>query len=432
MRRLILFVVALSFVAMGVWAGGASTPIAPVRVGNEFVVNSEATDTQFDSSVGARPGGGFVVSWATRPFAGPYSNYDSGLFAQRFNRRGEPLGSQLQANSTPVTGYTQLIHSSTGVAPNGNFVVTWNAYDFDQLGFYRTGNIHLRRFMKDGTALDDDVDLGTGKYPKIAFGPDNSYVVTWTGWLYNLIRAQRFLPDGTPDGTPLLVTGQGNEYDMHSAVATRTDGSFLVVWARGDSEGFGQADRIRAQRYASDGSPLGTAFRVNPVPVRTSTTPEVAVTPDGGSIVVWTGPDGDGSGVFARRFNAADQPATGAILVNAATTGFQRLPSITVNDDGSFTVVWEAPGAVQEIVARHFAADATPLSGELTLDQHTAGYQVEPQVAGNGLGDFLVVWESDGVDGDSRGISGQLFRAAELFTDGFESGDVLSWSAIVP
>jgi hypothetical protein len=53
------------------------------------------------------------------------------------------------------------------------------------------------------------------------------------------------------------------------------------------------------------------------------------------------------------------------------------------------------------------------------VNTHQPGYQYFPSVAGKASGDFVVVWESQGQDGNSHGIFAQRFAAiAALDVDG--------------
>ena len=54
----------------------------------------------------------------------------------------------------------------------------------------------------------------------------------------------------------------------------------------------------------------------------------------------------------------------------------------------------------------------TPLGGEFQANAYTTGNQVFADVAADADGDFVVVWRSDGQDGDQGGIYAQRFNAA--------------------
>ena len=54
--------------------------------------------------------------------------------------------------------------------------------------------------------------------------------------------------------------------------------------------------------------PAGPEFRVNTNTAGSQVRPNAAVEPDGDFVVVWTGPDGQGVGVFGQRYDVAGAP----------------------------------------------------------------------------------------------------------------------------
>ena len=74
--------------------------------------------------------------------------------------------------------------------------------------------------------------------------------------------------------------------------------------------------------------------------------PAIAMDESGRFIVAWQSAlqDGGGSGIYARRFDAAGNPIrSGEFHVNTYTTDHQRYPSVSSDGDGNFIVVWQSP-----------------------------------------------------------------------------------------
>jgi hypothetical protein len=98
----------------------------------------------------------------------------------------------------------------------------------------------------------------------------------------------------------------------------------------------------------------------------------------GGFWVVWgssdsPGGDTDGTSVQARRFDAAGAALEPQFQVNSYTTGFQSGPRGLALANGDFLVVWSGASAAEPddgIVARRFASDGLPLSGEMQSTLH--------------------------------------------------------------
>ncbi len=86
---------------------------------------------------------------------------------------------------------------------------------------------------------------------------------------------------------------------------------------------------------------LDTAILVNVPRDGDQDLPGVGMASDGRFVVVWLGPDGDGTGVFAQRFDAAGNKVGSAFRLNSDTSGDCGRPFIAVFDDGSFVVAWD-------------------------------------------------------------------------------------------
>jgi len=144
------------------------------------------------------------------------------------------------------------------------------------------------------------------------------------------------------------------------------------------------------------------------IPINTTTagnqnSPAIAPDPGGGFTVAWTSDeqDGDGSGVYARRFDAAGEPLGGEIAINTTTAGNQNSPAIAPDPGGGFTVAWtsdEQDGSGSDVYARRFDAAGEPLGGEIAVNASTAGDQFGAVIASDGSGGFTAAWASSGYE----------------------------------
>ncbi|MEZ6073840.1 MAG: hypothetical protein R3C10_27060 [Pirellulales bacterium] len=128
----------------------------------------------------------------------------------------------------------------------------------------------------------------------------------------------------------------------------------------------------------------------------------VAVDHDGDFVVTWTtygDADGDGSGVFMRLFGRDGSPLTPEIQVNTFTAGDQKNANVAIDADGDFVIVWESElqdpyDSSSGIFGQRFAANGTPISSEFQVHTSTVGDQVNPEVAMDYDGNFVVTWET--------------------------------------
>jgi len=159
----------------------------------------------------------------------------------------------------------------------------------------------------------------------------------------------------------------------------------------------------------------------------------VAMAPDGRFMVVWEtfGQDGADWGIAGRRFDAAGVPQGADFVVNVDTTGRQLRPSIGADAAGDFVVTWDNGGADGDgygVFGRRF--DASGLGGpEFQINSYVTGIQGFGSVTSAPNGDFVATWQSAAQDGSGFGIFGQRLSPDLIFKDGFESGTLTAWSA---
>ena len=62
-------------------------------------------------------------------------------------------------------------------------------------------------------------------------------------------------------------------------------------------------------------------------------------------VVSWTSPDdGDGAGVYARRYDSAGQPLGSQFQVNTHTSDYQGVSAVAAMPSGAFVVTWISYG----------------------------------------------------------------------------------------
>lgn len=213
-------------------------------------------------------------------------------------------------------------------------------------------------------------------------------------------------------------------YHQGPSVVRLGNGDTVFVWESGPSSSFG--DDISARRYDSLGQPLDASeVLVNTYTSGRQRAPTVDGDGSGGFVVIWQSGENDASTQSLRgQIYGSDGSAQGSeFQVNTQTNGFQVRPSVAVNDDGSFVVVWEATsfdGDDSGIAARLFDSLGNALGAEFLVNEITTGDQRGPEVAADGLGGFVVVWGFNEIDGrlfDSLGNPlGPDFQAAPPHT----------------
>jgi len=169
---------------------------------------------------------------------------------------------------------------------------------------------------------------------------------------------------------------------------------------------------------------LGDEFQVNTYTTDNQWVPAVGAAPDGAFVVVWEsygspGSDTDRASIQARRFDGGGDPLGPQFEVNTHTYLSQIDPRVAVNAGGGFVVVWTdlaggPPGDGVAIFGRRYAPDGLPAAPPFFVNTATAVSQQKPAVAMAPSGEFVVVWHAwlqAGSDTSDASIQGQRFAA---------------------
>ncbi len=168
----------------------------------------------------------------------------------------------------------------------------------------------------------------------------------------------------------------------------------------------------------------GIQFRVNTFTTSNQQMPRVASDSAGDFVVVWQsqGEDGNGFGIYAQRYNSTGVAQGSEFRVNTYTAGNQEFPSVAMDSAGDFVVVWQSQGEDGDgygIYAQRYNSSGMAQGGEFRVNTYTAGNQESPSVAMDSAGDFVIAWQSQEEDGDGYGIYAQRYNPTGI-TQGSE------------
>jgi phosphoheptose isomerase len=251
---------------------------------------------------------------------------------------------------------------------------------------------------------------GTKSTPAIAIDNNGNYVVTWAGQGANDVDgifARKFNSTGTPLSDEFMVNTFTTGQQIAPAVAIDNNtGNFVIAWQStgpdGDSAG------IFAQRYNSAAQAQGNETQLNTYTTSSQAAPAIAMNDSGDFVVSWTsfGQDGSQEGIYGRKFDSQGIPKVPEFPVNTYTTGFQRDPSIAMNNNGSFVISWDNPG----VYIQRFDTYANRVGSETLVSNSTTGSDLSSAVANDSSGNFVVTWRSFQKDGDGNGISARIYN----------------------
>lgn len=142
----------------------------------------------------------------------------------------------------------------------------------------------------------------------------------------------------------------------------------------------------------------------------------VAVDRKGRVVLVWESPnqDGDGWGVYGRRFDASFKPLGDEFRLSDWTQGDQRRPQVAVHPDGDFMVAWAGRGKQGiGVYYRLFDAEGKALRGETRVNVDPVSHPQVTSLVVESRGDFLINWTVFGPGSRSTGFVQRVGRSGE-------------------
>lgn len=290
------------------------------------------------------------------------------------------------ANSISAGDQSEPAIASDGA---GRIIVVWQS---DGQGIY------AQRFSADGQKvgtefLVNEAATGDQEKPDVAMDGAGNFIVVWQGQGNDQqeIFARQFDWNAVAQGPEFQVNTNEFFYQVDPAVATNpATGDFVVAWSS-----WVTGRDVRFRRYAADGAAIDGSERVAGGG-RNSSQVDVAMNASGDFVLAWDdGLDSSSSEVYAQKFGSDGAEVVSPFQVNLDSTELQQDPSVALDADGKFTVVWETEKsgvALKTGWLRSFAADGTPSSEDISLSEQPSLGLANPVIAVDGQGRRIVAW----------------------------------------
>ncbi|MBI3074195.1 MAG: hypothetical protein HYY84_18970 [Deltaproteobacteria bacterium] len=180
----------------------------------------------------------------------------------------------------------------------------------------------------------------------LALAATGNGVVVWQqhdGIRHNIWHS-RFVPNATWT-TPGLVENTSLGDSTSPRVAIAPNGDAVAVWLLSE----GVQTNVWANRFVVASGLWGTESRIDSPISGTSSSALVEVDSLGNAVAAWNRTDGGQTSVWINR-GSADGGWADATMISAATDGY--LPSLTTNGSGTAAVLWTASGTAWMRVCR--------------------------------------------------------------------------------
>lgn len=406
MKRSLFIFSALLCLGLSVWVGAAHSR-------GEFRLNDWLLGDQERPAVAPHPREGWMAVWQSAGQDGDCY----GIYGRLFASGGGPVGPEFRVNEE-----TSGCQSFPGIAcnPEGRCIVVWQTWGQDGSGY----GIFGRQYDEEGMPLGGEFQINTWtdghqERPSAAMHIDGSFLVVWQslgqdGSSYG-VYARGFDGTGTPLGEEFPVCLDTEGWQGNPELGIGLDGVAVLVWESevADGNGFG----VVARRFSIDGIPLGPEILINEHLPGDQITPAIEIDGEGTVVIAWSSEDQDGHrfGVYARRFSPELEPLGEEFRANTTTYRDQMKPGVAVAPGGEVAIVWMSAfqdGSGLGVFGQLYLPGGQPWGSEFQVNEETYLYQSFPGAACGDEG-LMIVWQSDGQDGDGYGIWARFYGPPE-------------------
>lgn len=379
----------------------------------------------------------FIVAWAEDDGGRPPEQYEI-----KYMRYVVEDG--VVTNDGPYTaasGANAMGEVDVALDESGNFVIAWQeegaSYDEIKAKYYNSSNASNGELAVSQNTSHDQIS------PSVDLDNEGNFIVVWKGSegsasAYSVINARKYNQNTPEDDAYILESASdyGNADEIKSPdVDLNGDGSFVVAWEY--EQNVGSSEYIRAQIYDQEGS-AQVDGDIDVGVFQLAKNPKIAADKDGGFVVVYDTDDYSGNQyINGSRYNRfGDRIQTWNFYNEGYSGNVSGEPAIGMNDRGDFIVAWEdnlssvnSGECTSEtdcdsygIYFKRFEGSENPpynISDSEMINTFSTSSQVDPAIAKDGSGNYVVVWESNINDETEQGYA---IRGQRYFDDGSKNG----------
>ncbi|MCC7260144.1 MAG: hypothetical protein IT567_03850 [Alphaproteobacteria bacterium] len=340
----------------------------------------------------------------------------TGIYAQIFDSAGAKVGGEIRVNST--TKGIQM--EPTIVALSGSyFMIFWTTENVDSAGTAIVGQLFNPSGIKiRGERLINIATAADQKRSEAAVRGDGTVAVTFVSnnrvYFVVIEPFDGYVPPATlPVTSDALVNTYTTGGQDDPQVAALADGGYVIVWDSDAQDGSGSGTYF--QRYSQTGVKVGSETRAATSTVGDQERPNVRGLRDGGFVIGWNGigaMDAADFRCYMQRYDA-----------NGVARGVESLASSN-NDDARGTQFLELSNG-NLLVTNHRFVDpnqneifgniydnlGVSVTSEFQINTYTTNRQKISKVEQLTNGNAMVIWSSDGQDGGSWGVYGQVISS---------------------
>jgi len=348
---------------------------------NNFKVNDDiGSEGQGSAAISVDDSGNFIIVWDDE--RNGFENGD--IYAQRYSMDGIAQGSNFKVNDDQ--DYTHQSSPSFSMDGSGNFIITWED------GRNGTSDIYAQRYSSDGTVQGSNFKVNNDQLdesqtqPCISVDDSGNFIIAWVDRENDDIYAQRYSSDGTAQGSNFMVNDdQGDTWQYEPSISVDGNGNIIITWEDGRDpvDGCWGYTNIYAQRYSGDGIKLGSNFKVNDdQDCVILYDPSISADSSGNFIIAWINYSETISDIYAQRYSSDGTTLGSNFRVNddQARNAWQWWPSVSANENGNFIITWDdRRNDNWDIYAQQYSSDGKTVGSNFRVIV-TSGGQGNPEV----------------------------------------------------
>lgn len=308
----------------------------------EFLVNNETIDHQRDPKIAGTADGGYVVVW--QDFSGRGGDdCGGGIKAKIFDGRHRLVRDEFLVNSETQD---QQFNAYVATLAGGGFVVTWQAGHGSAARvkarlFSAEGDPLATEFL-----VSDDSD-GREDHPMVASLAGGGFVIAWTdarpigAHSRRSAKATLFAADGSEMHALFEQHLLTNKDHFPAAIAGLSGGGFVIAWAESPVSN-AEHGPANVAIFSAGGELLAEQFEICTEALNAPHSISLAPRPEGGFIAAWTASSAGGLTpvtVRAQVYGPRGEPEGSQMLMGNGRG--QRNPAVLALDGAQFLVAWE-------------------------------------------------------------------------------------------
>lgn len=361
------------------------------RIGSNLIINnySQWNYNCNSPSIASDSNGNFMVVWLDEYLRGKIFSNDLKPKTEEINISNEYFITSFSSTSRPIAS-----------SENGQFVIVWSGRNTKD----KTSNIFLQSYDNEGKEISENIlvsqmsDSTVNYFPSISKLKNNNFVIAWESWKYEFradysyITAQRYSIDDGLIGNNIFVNERdSNRSSNFSSVCSLNDDDFLVSWRNGSL--------LSARRFDSNGVALSNDFYIKlDSKIAYPYWPSVSSDTSGNYVFVWEDMRFGTKDIFIQKYDKFNNPYGSNIkATDDGESSFETDPAIIADEKKNYLVAWnDKRDGFSQVYAQPYSANGNPIGPNIKISYMNENNQfygsLKPTIRIDNKGNYVIAW----------------------------------------